>query len=147
MAPTGDTDLVGRRSPALAWRSRVHRVAPVKVAGTLASCPGVRRDAAAVTSRTGAKWSRTATARGPLLPAALSGVVLAVLGLDTRPQFRRTSGPPTRAPRPPRRALVPPNQVADSTGSRPAPPARQTIAVIELGGGFSASDLNTYFAA
>src|SRR6266700_8081192 len=82
---------------------------------------------------------------GPLfVPAPLDGVVLAVLGLDTRPQAR----PHFRA----RDAAAahghtyPPNQVASiyqfpagTTG------AGQTIAVIELGGGYSDSDLETYF--
>src|SRR5882724_3260168 len=73
---------------------------------------------------------------------------LAGLGLDTRPQAR----PHFRAPRDGSAAAAaqghtyPPNQVASiyqfpagTTG------AGQTIAVIELGGGFSGSDLDTYF--
>jgi kumamolisin len=81
---------------------------------------------------------------GPLyVPAALDGIVLAVLGLDTRPQARahfrsRAAAAPGQT--------YPPNQVADiyqfpagTTG------AGQSIAVIELGGGFSTSDLDTYF--
>ena len=81
---------------------------------------------------------------GPLyVPAALDGIVLAVLGLDTRPQARAHFRP--RAAAAPGHTY-PPNQVADiyqfpagTTG------AGQTIAVIELGGGFSTSDLDTYF--
>src|SRR6266700_1505175 len=87
---------------------------------------------------------------GPLfVPAPLDGVVLAVLGLDTRPQAR----PHFRAPRDGSAAAAaqghtyPPNQVAGiyqfpagTTG------AGHMIAVIELGGGFSGSDLDTYFA-
>ena len=81
---------------------------------------------------------------GPLyVPAALDGIVLAVLGLDTRPQARAHFRP--RAAAAPGQTY-PPNQVADiyqfpagTTG------AGQTIAVIELGGGFSTSDLDTYF--
>jgi kumamolisin len=81
---------------------------------------------------------------GPLfVPAPLDGVVLAVLGLDTRPQARaharsRAAGAQGTS--------YPPNQVADiyrfpagTTG------AGQRIAVIELGGGFSTSDLDSYF--
>ena len=81
---------------------------------------------------------------GPVyVPAALDGVVLAVLGLDTRPQFRAHFRPRAAAAQ---GTSYPPNQVADiyqfpagTTG------AGQTIAVIELGGGFSTSDLDAYF--
>jgi len=81
---------------------------------------------------------------GPVyIPAALAGVVLAVLGLDTRPQFRAHFRPRAAAAQ---GTSYPPNQVADiyqfpagTTG------AGRTIAVIELGGGFSTSDLDAYF--
>jgi kumamolisin len=85
---------------------------------------------------------------GPVfVPAALEGVVLAVLGLDTRPQFRAHFRTAAAGPAPAaQRTTYPPNQVAGiyqfpagTTG------AGQTIAVIELGGGFSTSDLDTYF--
>src|SRR5580692_9176443 len=83
---------------------------------------------------------------GPLyVPAALAGVVTAVLGLDTRPQAQ----PHFRTPRDAAAAQGTsyyPNQVAqiydfpaNTTG------AGQTIAVIELGGGFTTSDLDAYF--
>jgi len=81
---------------------------------------------------------------GPVyVPAVLADIVLAVLGLDTRPQFRAHFRPRAAAAQ---GTSYPPNQVADiyqfpagTTG------AGQTIAVIELGGGFSTSDLDTYF--
>ena len=85
---------------------------------------------------------------GPLyIPAALDGIVLAVLGLDTRPQarahFRSVAADSAAAAQ---GTSYAPNQVADlyqfpagTTG------AGQTVAVIELGGGFAASDLDTYF--
>lgn len=78
------------------------------------------------------------------IPEELSGVVLAVLGLDTSPIAKphfRTSKAAT-----PSGSFTPP-QVAslysfptgvDGTG--------QTIALIELGGGYNASDLQTYFS-
>jgi kumamolisin len=83
---------------------------------------------------------------GPLyVPAALAGVVTAVLGLDTRPQAQ----PHFRTPRDAAAAQGTsyyPNQVAqiydfpaNTTG------AGQTIAVIELGGGYTTSDLDAYF--
>jgi kumamolisin len=82
---------------------------------------------------------------GPLyIPAAVDGIVLAVLGLDTRPQARahfRSAAAAAQG------ISYTPNQVADlyqfpadTTG------AGQTVAIIELGGGFSTSDLDTYFA-
>src|ERR1700726_1596794 len=91
---------------------------------------------------------------GPLyVPAALAGVVTAVLGLDTRPQARPhfrvrgeagAGGPAPHAAAP--GTSYPPNQVAQiynfpagTTG------AGQTVAVIELGGGFTTSDLGAYF--
>jgi kumamolisin len=91
---------------------------------------------------------------GLSVPAELSGVIVAVLGLDDRPQarahFRRLTDAPGGVAAPhaasagvPLTAL----QVAsfydfpastDGTG--------QTIALIELGGGYNASDLSTYFS-
>jgi kumamolisin len=82
---------------------------------------------------------------GPLsVPAALDGIVVAVLGLDTRPQAQPHFQPRLGVPG----TSYPPNQVADiyqfpagTTGTG------QTIAVIELGGGFATSDLDTYFSS
>ena len=78
------------------------------------------------------------------IPAELDGIVIAVLGLDNRPQARYQ----TRRADPARAATsYTPPQVAgiyqfpantDGTG--------QTLGIIELGGGFSASDLETYFS-
>jgi kumamolisin len=92
------------------------------------------------------------------IPAELNGIVLAVLGLDDRPQARphfrwapattaEAAGTGTGAAAP---AAAPvswtPPQVAtfykfpagtDGSG--------QTLAIIELGGGFGRSDLDTYF--
>jgi len=78
------------------------------------------------------------------IPAELDGVVVAVLGLDTRPQaaahFRLADETTLQV------TYTPP-QVAsiyqfptgtDGTG--------QTIGIVELGGGFSESDLDTYFS-
>ncbi len=118
----------------------------IKVAGTLGDLSrtfGVTLEL--VTSR--APGGQVVTHRyrtGPIfVPAALDAVVLAVLGLDTRPQFRAHFRPRAAAAQ---GTSYPPNKVADiyqfpagTTG------AGQTIAVIELGGGFSTSDLDTYF--
>jgi kumamolisin len=82
------------------------------------------------------------------IPAALDGVVVAVLGLDTRPQatpqIRFPAGSSTPAAE---QVSYTPPQVAsiyeypsgtDGTG--------QTVAIIELGGGFAQADLNAYFS-
>jgi kumamolisin len=77
------------------------------------------------------------------IPANLEGIVTAVLGLDNRPvakpHIRRAQAAKIST------ALTP-QQVAQAysfpTG---ATGAGQTIGIIELGGGYSASDLNTYF--
>ncbi len=78
------------------------------------------------------------------VPAALDGIVIAVLGLDNRPQVRaqiRTAAAAAAT------TSYTPVQVAqayqfpagtDGTG--------QTIAILEFGGGFSTSDLQTYFS-
>lgn len=78
------------------------------------------------------------------VPAPLDGVVTAVLGLDDRPQARsqaRVAAPEAVSVSytPPQLGSIyrfPPD--TDGTG--------QTIAIIELGGGFAQSELDTYFS-
>jgi len=119
----------------------------IKVAGTLGQLSSAFGVTLRLVSSPAPKGEGTVTHRyreGPLyLPAALDGVVIAVLGLDTRPQARPHFRPRAAAAQ---GSTYPPNQVADiyqfpagTTG------AGHTIAVIELGGGFSTSDLDTYF--
>jgi kumamolisin len=85
------------------------------------------------------------------VPAELNGVVVAVLGLDDRPQatpqLRRAPGIAAAAA-----------EVAGPTSYSPAQVAQaynfpattngtgQTLAIIELGGGFGAEDLDAYFS-
>jgi kumamolisin len=78
------------------------------------------------------------------IPAELDGILIAVLGLDTRPQaaahFMLADPAAVQI------SYTPPQVAAiyqfpagtDGTG--------QTIGIIELGGGFAQSDLNTYFS-
>jgi kumamolisin len=96
------------------------------------------------------------------VPAELSGIITAVLGLDNRPQasphFRRlTTAPETAAPEGTRapRAARPGGSAEPLTALQVASfyqfPANtdgtgQTIAIIELGGGYPAADLTTYFS-
>ena len=115
---------------------------------------------------------------GLQVPAELNGIVLAVLGLDDRPQaraqFRRAPAAEARATAPgsPAPGSPAPAPTAPAPGGPPPPAAPaaaptsytppqvaglyqfpagtdgtgQTIAIIELGGGFGSSDLDPYFA-
>jgi kumamolisin len=139
----------------------------LKVSGTIAQMQAAfRTTLSAVTSPhpDGSGNVRHRYRTGPLsVPARLSGIVTAVLGLDdrpqARPQFRR--GP----------AFGGRESAAPEDGTGAAPDARskgqpltapqvasfykfpagtdgtgQTVAIIELGGGYTASDLSTYFS-
>ena len=103
------------------------------------------------------------------LPAALDGIVLAVLGLDDRPQARpqfrwapaaaaRDTGAGTAGTGAPGTGTAAAAPAAAPTSYTPPqvaqfyefPPnttgAGQYLAIIELGGGFGSSDLDPYFA-
>ena len=75
------------------------------------------------------------------MPAEWDGVVIAVLGLDDRPQARSRIARPSAVANsytPPQLGEIyhfPPN--TDGSG--------QTVAIVELGGGFDQTDLDTYF--
>jgi kumamolisin len=80
------------------------------------------------------------------LPASLSGMVEAVLGLDNRPQAR----PHFRVHQPRAKSASPssytPLQVAEAYNfPASASGAGQTIGIIELGGGYRQADLAAYF--
>jgi kumamolisin len=76
------------------------------------------------------------------LPAELTGVVTAVLGLDDRAQ----AAPKLRiVPAAARSTSYTPVQLAQIYGMPDADGTGQTVAIIELGGGFGQSDLSTYF--
>jgi kumamolisin len=96
------------------------------------------------------------------VPARLSGIVTAVVGLDdrpqARPQFRRPPASGSRATAEPEGDT--PGQAAQATGEPLTAPqvasfyqfpdqsdgTGQAVAIIELGGGYTASDLSTYFS-
>jgi kumamolisin len=154
-ADPADVDLVRQTLGALGLEvTEVHAsTRRVKVAGTISALSSAFGVTLQQVSSPDPKTGEDVMHRyreGPLfVPAALDGVVLAVLGLDTRPQARphfRTRGAAPHAAAA-AGSTYPPNQVADiykfpagTTG------AGQTVAVIELGGGFSTSDLDTYFS-
>jgi kumamolisin len=84
--------------------------------------------------------------RGSLqVPADLDGVIVAVLGLDNRPQarsqVRRASPAAVQVSYTPVEVAGIYQFPASTDGSG------QTVAVIELGGGFAATDLNSYFGS
>jgi kumamolisin len=83
------------------------------------------------------------------LPQELDGVVEAVLGLDNRPQAQTHFRMQAAAAK--RKAAAPvaftPIQVATLYGYPQATGEGQCVGIIELGGGFTQSDLQTYFAS
>jgi kumamolisin len=93
---------------------------------------------------------------GVHVPPALAGIVTGVFGLDDRPQAKphfRIAGPDGGAAVPLTAAAAPaaaptsftPPQVAQVYGFNPkAGAASQSIALIELGGGYRSQDLNQY---
>jgi len=89
------------------------------------------------------------TRLGPLyLPADLQDVVVGVFGLDNRPQaqvrcrrHRRIVGPAAAADT----SYTPPQIAALYQFPGTVTGAGQTVAIIELGGGFKAADLQSYF--
>jgi kumamolisin len=87
-----------------------------------------------------------------MLPQELDGVVEAVLGLDNRPQakphFRvRPVGNGKKKHAKEAATSFTPTQVASLYGFPSGTGAGQCVAIIELGGGFRAADLTTYFAS
>lgn len=78
------------------------------------------------------------------VPDALAGVVAGVLGLDDRPQaaprFRHAAPNATHSGYRPQDVAALYDFPADADG------AGQTVAIIELGGGFGDTDLNNYFS-
>ncbi|MCC8405848.1 S53 family peptidase [Paraburkholderia sp. MMS20-SJTN17] len=82
------------------------------------------------------------------VPDDLHGIVEAVLGLDNRPQARpyfriRPPFVPARA----RQVSYTPPQLASLYQFPQGDGAGQCVGIIELGGGYNASDLKTYFAS
>ncbi|MBV9761105.1 MAG: S8 family serine peptidase [Acidobacteriaceae bacterium] len=76
------------------------------------------------------------------IPASLDGRVVAVLGFDQRPAAATRH---TFRPRASQSTSYTPPQVAQLYNFPPSTGEGQTIALIELGGGFADSDLQTYW--
>ncbi len=91
------------------------------------------------------------------IPADLDGVVVAVLGLDNRPQARAhfkiagVAGAPSTGPRitphAKSRGMTPRDVAAAYEFPTDVTGAGQTVAIIELGGGYRRADLRAYFKA
>jgi kumamolisin len=91
-----------------------------------------------------------------LIPADLAGIIVGVFGLDTRPQARprfrlRRGRPGQPAIRP--AAVTPPQQFTPTQVAQlydfpsGVDGSGQCIGIIELGGGFNTTDLETYFSS
>ncbi len=84
---------------------------------------------------------------GPIhLPSDLAGVVLGVFGLDNRPQSR-THFRRRKVAKAADLSYPPPTVAAAYDFPIGTDGAQQTIGLLELGGGYSASDLTTYFGS
>ncbi len=82
--------------------------------------------------------------RGPLtVPAELAGVITGVFGIDQRPQA--TPHLRRHKQRQSATAYTPPQVAAAYSFPTGVTGAGETVAIIELGGGYSQTDLNTYF--
>jgi len=86
---------------------------------------------------------------GIQLPESLTGSVLAVLGLDNRPQakphFRVHAAAAGAAPAAAPSSYTPPQVAQAYQWPAKASGAGQTIGIIELGGGYKQTDLTAYF--
>jgi kumamolisin len=82
---------------------------------------------------------------GPLtIPSELDGVITGVFGIDERPQARPYVRPQT--PSPDATSYTPLQVAAAYSFPTGATGAGETVGLIELGGGFQQSDLDTYFS-
>jgi len=120
------------------------RVTLAGPARALAAAFGTRLSRVETTAPDGTTVVHRARAGTLKVPAALDGIVMAVLGLDNRPQARpRLRHLAAGAPSPV--SYTPPQVAAayqfppgtDGTGTR--------LAILEFGGGYAAHDLDAYF--
>ncbi len=113
--------------------------------GTLATLFDTSLEATAVTDpATGSPTTARVRTGALSVPAALAGVVTAVLGLDDRPQAGARF---LIAPRAAVSISYTPVELASIYGFPTGTDGSgQTVAIIELGGGFAQQDLDEYFA-
>jgi len=148
-ADPADVDLVTRTVTGAG--ANVIQVDPasrrVRVAGTAATLEalfGTTLQRARITDQDGREVDVRHRAGDLSVPAALAEVVTAVLGLDDRPQararFRVTPAAAASTSYTPLDLATIYRMPAGTDGTG------QTLAIIELGGGFGQGDLDTYFA-
>ncbi|HEX3678735.1 MAG TPA: protease pro-enzyme activation domain-containing protein, partial [Galbitalea sp.] len=144
-ADPADAALVGVTLTALGLRVLSTDLASrrVRVSGTVADIGRVfGTSVSAGTAQAGSATHRIRTG-GLSIPAQLDGIITAVLGIDDRPQaraqFRVSSASAASVSYTPVQLgeLYKFPAGTDGTG--------QTIAIIELGGGYETADLKTYF--
>ncbi len=114
--------------------------------GTLASAFGADLSLVRSTDPTGGDVTHRYRSGSLQVPARLAGVIVAVLGLDNRPQaaphFRFAAAAPEQ------QVSYTPAQVADLYNFPAGTDGTgHTVAIIELGGGFSTGDLDSYFSS
>jgi kumamolisin len=133
--------------PAIVVTSRdagARRMTVAGPVGALASAFGADLTLVTSTDPTGAPVTHRYRTGGLQIPAQLDGIVIAVLGLDDRPQatphIRFAAAAPAVSYTPPQVASLY-NFPAGTDGTG------HTVAIIELGGGFAASDLDSYFGS
>jgi kumamolisin len=137
-------------SPAIQVTSQDPGSRRMTVAGPLGALASAFGAQLSMVTTTYPATGRTVTHRyrtgGLYVPASLDGIVVAVLGLDNRPQavphyrFAAAAAAQQVSYTPPQIAALydfPAN--TDGTG--------HTVAIIELGGGFSTTDLDSYFGS
>jgi kumamolisin len=147
-----DQDLVARVLAELAPSIRVtgrdpgaRRMALAGPAGALAQAFGTELALVSSPRPDGGQVIHRYRSGSLRIPAQLDGVVEAVLGLDSRPQARAQLRFADAAAT---GVTYTPVQVAGLYGFPPGTDGTgQTVAIIELGGGYSATDLNGYFAS
>ena len=141
-------DVLTSIDPAIQVTSQDAGARRITVAGPVGALAGAfGADLSLVTSTdpTGGEVTHRYRSGSLQVPARLDGVVVAVLGLDNRPQ----AAPHFRfAAAAPQQVSYTPTQVADLYGFPAGTDGTgHTVAIIELGGGFAASDLDSYFGS
>jgi kumamolisin len=141
-------EVLARHEPALDVSPRDPGSRRLTVAGPLGALVrafGTQLSLVATTGPDGAAVTHRYRTGGLQIPAELEGVITAVLGLDDRPQA--ASQARFADPAAVEVSYTPP-QVAGIYQYPPdADGSGQTVGIVELGGGFAESDLDSYFGS